>query len=59
MGLCVIDALNVSKVITVGIPGAFLQGDWPQGKHLGYIMFEIIIMDMICEVSPSYCKNVI
>ena len=33
MGSCVMDALDDRKVITVGIPGAFLQGDWPQDKH--------------------------
>ena len=26
---CVMDALDDRKVVTVDIPGAFLQGDWP------------------------------
>ena len=56
---CVMDVLDDRKVITVNIPGAFLQSDWPQDKHPGYIMFEGIMVDMICEIDPSYCKNVI
>ena len=47
------------KVITVDIPGAFLQGDWPQDEHPGYIMFEGIMVDMICEIDPSYHSNII
>ena len=59
MGSCVMDALDDRKVITVDIPGAFLQGEWPQDKHPGYIMFEGIMVDMICEIDPSYHKNII
>ena len=59
MGSCVMDALDDRKVITVDIPGAFLQGEWPQDKHPGYIMFEGIMVEMICEIDPSYYKNVI
>ena len=36
MGLCLMDAIDGRKVITVDIPGAFLQGDWPQDEHPGY-----------------------
>ena len=53
------NTLDDRKVIAVDIPGAFLQGDWPQGKHPGYIMFEGIMMEMICEINPSDYKNVI
>ena len=59
MGSCVMDALVDRKVITVDILGAFLQGDWPQDEHPGYIMFEGIMVEMICEIDPSYYKNVI
>ena len=59
MGSCVMDALDDRKVITVDIPGAFLQGDWPQDEHPGYIMFEGIMVEMICEIDPSYHKNII
>ena len=58
-GSCVMDVLDDMKVITVEIPGAFLQGGWPQNKHPGYIMFEGIIVDMICEIDPSYHKNIV
>ena len=39
MGSCVMDALDDRKILTVDIPNAFLQGDWPQDKYPGYIMF--------------------
>ena len=39
MGLCLMDAIDGTKVITVNIPGAFLQGDWPQDEYPGYIIF--------------------
>ena len=54
MGSCLMDAMNGRKVITVDIPGAFLQGDWPQDEHPEYIMFEGIMVNMICEIKPSY-----
>ena len=41
MGSCVMDAIEGRKVITVDIPGAFLQGDWPQHEHPGYIRFDM------------------
>ena len=59
IGSCLIDAMNGRKVITVDIPGAFLQGDWPQDENPGYIMFEGIMVDMICEINPSYYNKII
>ena len=59
MGSWVMDALDDRKVIAVDIPGAFLQGEWPQEEHPGYIMFEGIMVEMICEIDTSYHKNVI
>ena len=59
MGSCVMDTLNDRKVITVDIPGAFLQGEWPQDEHQGYIVFKGITVEMIYEIDPSYHKNVI
>ena len=47
------DALDGRKVIMVDIPGAFLQGDWPQDKHPGYIMFEGIMVKIIYKIDPS------
>ena len=48
MGSCLMDVMDGRKVITVNIPGAFLQSDWPQDEHPGYIMFKGIMVDMIC-----------
>ena len=59
IGSCVMDALGDRIIITVDIPGAFLQRDWQQDEHPGYIMFEDIMVEMICEIDPSYHKNVI
>ena len=59
MGLCVMDAMEGRKVITVDIPGAFLQGDFPQDEHPDYIMFEGIMVDMICEINPTYIDKII
>ena len=54
MASCVMDALDDRKTITVDIPGACLQGEWPQDEHPGYIMFEGIMVGVICEIDPSY-----
>ena len=54
MSSCLIYTMDVKKVIAVDIPGAFLQGDWPQDEHPGIIMFEGIMVDMICKIGPSY-----
>ena len=53
------DLMDQIKVITVVIHDAFLQGDWPQDKHPGYIMFEGFMIDMICEINPLFRDRVI
>ena len=53
------EAMEERKVITANIPGASLQGDWPQDEHPGYIMFKGIMVDMICEIDPSYHDKII
>ena len=40
VGLCLMDAMEGRKVITVDIPSVFLQGDQPQDEHPGYIMLK-------------------
>ena len=59
MGSCLMYALDGRKVIIVDIPGAFLQGDWPQDEHPGYIIFEGIMVNMICEIDPSCHDKII
>ena len=59
MGSCLMDAMDGREVTTVDIPGAFLQGDWPQDEHPGYIMFEGIMVDMICEFNQSYGAKIV
>ena len=53
MGSCVMDAMEERKVITIDIPGAFLQGDWPQDENPGYIMFEGLMVEMIRQIDPN------
>ena len=59
MGSYLMDAIDDRKVITVDIPGAFLQRDLPQDEHPGYIIFEGIMVDLICEIDPSYYDKII
>ena len=59
MESCVLDALDKRHVITCDIPGAFLQGLWLQDEHHGYIKFEGVIVDILCEINPEYKKKVI
>jgi hypothetical protein len=58
-GSCVIDALDERSVITIDIPGAFLQGIWPQDQHPGYLKFEGVMVDMLCQIKPSYQEYII
>ena len=58
-GSCVIDALDERSVITIDIPGAFLQGIWPQDQHPGYLKFEGVMVDMLCQIEPSYQEYII
>ena len=59
MGSCVMDAMEGRKVITVDIPGAFLQSDWPQDVYPCYIMFKGIMVGMICEIDQTYIDKII
>lgn len=59
MASCVLDELDSRHVITIDIPGVFLQGDWPQNEHPGYIKFTRIMVDMICQINPSYKDKII
>lgn len=59
MASCVLDAIDSRHVITIDIPGVFLQGEWPQSEHPGYIKFTGIMVDMICQIDPGYKNNII
>ena len=52
------DAVNKRKVTTVDIPAVFLQEYWPQDEHPRYIMFEWIMVDMICEINSLFHPGV-
>ena len=59
MVLCVMDAMEGRKVITVEIPDVFLQGNGPQDERPGCIMFKGIMVDMICKIDPTYINTII
>lgn len=60
MASCVMDSIEEQSVITCDMPGAFLQGDWPQEKGKECCLkFKNIMVDMICEIEPSYKKHII
>ena len=42
MVLCIMNTMGNRKILIVDISGAFIQGDWSQDKHHGYIVFERI-----------------
>jgi hypothetical protein len=52
---CLVDAIEKRTVAICNIPGAFLQADWPQDEPC-YIRFEGIMVDMICQIEPSYVE---
>ena len=59
MGSCLMDAKDERKLITLNMCGSFLQGNWQQDKHHVYIMFKGIMVNMICEIDPSYNDKII
>ena len=59
MDSCLMYTMDNRKVITVDKPAAFLQGDYPQDEHPGYIMFEGILIGVICEIDSSYHNKII
>jgi hypothetical protein len=52
---CLVDAIEKRAVAICDIPGAFLQADWPDDEPC-YIRFEGIMVDMICQIEPTYVK---
>ena len=59
MASCVMDAIDHRKVVTVDIPGAFLQGDWPGKEHPGHIKFTGIMVELLCEIDPSLKDHIV
>ena len=57
MAQCVMNAIEGRKVVTCDIPGAFLQSDWPEDDDC-YIRFEGLMVDMLCEIDPTYRSKV-
>jgi hypothetical protein len=58
MTSCLMDAIEERKVATCDIPGAFLQADWPEDRDC-YLKFEGAMVSMICDINPSYKKNIV
>lgn len=53
MALCLIDAMEQRKLMTIDLPGAFLQADWPKDNKC-YIKFEGVMVSMILNINPEY-----
>ena len=53
MASCLMEAMERRKVVTIDLPGAFLQADWPADNKC-YIKFEGVIVDMILKINPEY-----
>ena len=47
-----IDAIEGRKVVTVDIPGAFLQSDWAKDQPQ-YLKFQGQMIDIMLEIDPS------
>ena len=52
---CAMDAMEGRQVVTCDIPGAFLQANWPVDNNC-YLKFEGLMVNMICDIDPSYKK---
>ena len=55
---CVVDAIEERHVLTVDIPGAFLQACWPEDMPDCYLKFDGIMVDMLCQIDPSFKKYI-
>ena len=53
---CIIDAMEKRKVVVADIPGAFLSADWPDDAPPCYLRFDGVMVDMLCQIDPSYSK---
>ena len=57
MATLVIDAMEHRDVAIFDVPGAFLQTEMPQGKHVILIIRDAFV-DILCEVNPEYRQHV-
>ena len=55
---CAMDAIEERKVVTCNIPGVFLQADWHKDINC-HLKFEGAMVDMICDIGPSFKDNVL
>ena len=55
---CAMDAIEERKVVTCDILKAFLQADWPKDIDC-HLKFEGVMVDMICDIDPSFKDNVL
>lgn len=51
---CLVDAAEGRKVVVADIPSAFLSADWPEDAPDCYLRFEGVMIDMLCQIEPSY-----
>ena len=56
VSLYVLMGSYVMDIMECQYSGVFLQGDQPQDEYPGYIMFNGLMVGMICELDPS-CRD--
>ena len=55
---CAMDAMEGRQVVTCNILRAFLQADRPEDNDC-YLKFEVLMVDIICDIDPSYKKCIL
>ena len=58
MGTCLVNALEGRKVMTVNVPGAFLQANLEEGEDY-YVKFTGEMVKMLCRTDALYCDQII
>ena len=57
MAICIVNAMEQQRILSVDIPGAFLQSPWPEGDDC-YLKFTGMMLNMLCKINPNYKNNI-
>lgn len=57
MATLVVDAMEKQDIAIFDVPGAFLQTEMPEGKHV-ILTIQDAFVDILCEVNPEYSQHV-
>lgn len=56
MATLIIDAMEKRDIAIFDVPGAFLQTEMPEGKHIILVIRDEFV-DILCEVNPEYKEH--